>query len=161
MRTYFLALLMLMPMLAQAQAYKCKQPDGTLSFQDRPCPAGAASSTLALPPVTGGSSGPASQPKGPDSAKGPKALRTIVPGQDTERDNQRRRADEEVRAHNKEVDAYNKTIRCNNARQQLGVLKESRPVYSRDDKGERQYISDDNRPAKISAAEQRVAEECR
>ena len=76
------------------------------------------------------------------------------------RDYQRRRAEEEVREHNEEVKTYNRNVTCNHARQQLGVLKESGRVYSRDNKGERQYIDDETRQAEISAAEEKVAEEC-
>ena len=51
--------------------------------------------------------------------------------------------------------------RCNYARQQLGVAKAERPIYSYDNKGERQYVSDENRKATVAAAEKRVAEDCR
>jgi Domain of unknown function (DUF4124) len=159
-RTGLLALLMLIPLFAEAQAYKCKQPNGSLSFQDQPCPAGAVSTTLNLPKTT-------ERPVDPDNAakaaKAPKAPRVIDAGesaQDKLRDHKRRREEEEVAAHNQEVKAYNKMQRCNYARKQLGVAKEAKPIFRRDDKGDRQYVKDENRPAEIAAAEQKVAEEC-
>ena len=76
------------------------------------------------------------------------------------RDNQRRRVEEEINAQNQEARAYNKMQRCNHARRQLGILKEARPVFRRDDKGDREYQRDEDRQGEISAAEQRVAEEC-
>jgi len=50
------------PWLAHAQGYKCKQADGTTSYQDHACPSGTASSSavatdqsldIGLPPLTG------------------------------------------------------------------------------------------------------------
>jgi hypothetical protein len=40
-----------LPLIAQAGAYKCKQPNGSVSFQDTPCPANAESSSVTLPPA--------------------------------------------------------------------------------------------------------------
>jgi hypothetical protein len=160
MRTNLLALLMLIPLFAHAQTYKCKQPNGSLSFQDQPCPAGAASTTLNLPAA-------AARPAEPDNAtkasKAPRESRVIAAGdsaQDKSRDYKRKREEEEIAARNQEVKEYNKMQRCNFARKQLGVAKEARPIFRRDDKGDRQYVKDENRPAEISAAEQKVAEEC-
>jgi hypothetical protein len=51
-----------MPWLAHAQGYKCRQADGTVSYQDHACPSGTASSSavstdqsldIGLPPLTG------------------------------------------------------------------------------------------------------------
>jgi hypothetical protein len=50
--------------------------------------------------------------------------------------------------------------RCNHARQQLGVAKTERPIFSYDNKGQRQYVQDDARKATVVAAEKRVAEDC-
>jgi hypothetical protein len=80
--------------------------------------------------------------------------------QEKEREIQRRRAEKEVEARNNEVKTYNRAQFCNSAKHELGVLKESRPVYRYDGKGERQYINDENRQAEIAVAEQRVAQQC-
>lgn len=158
-RTNCLLLLVCVPLFAHAQAYKCKQPNGSVSFQDQPCPTGATSSTINLPQQAPANVVPPTSP-----TKLPKQPKVIVvgdPGQNKEIDAQRRRIEEENAARNKEVQAYNKMQRCNYARQQLGVLREAKPVFSRDNKGDRQYVADENRPAEISAAERRVAEECK
>jgi hypothetical protein len=42
-----------LPFLAQAEAYKCRQPNGTLAFQDHPCQNGASGSKVTLAPVQG------------------------------------------------------------------------------------------------------------
>jgi hypothetical protein len=137
--TFCLALLFVLPLLAHAQAYKCKQANGSTSFQDFPCdqvgPTGRA-----MPAPTASPKPPAAQ----------------VPAQDAAR----REEEAAIRARNDEVAAYNKKVRCDNARRQLGILKEQRPVYSRDDKGERVYVDDKDRPAMIAAAEKQVAADC-
>jgi hypothetical protein len=48
-----MAAFLCIPLLAHAQAYKCKQPDGSLGFQDHPCQVGAAGTAIALPPIQG------------------------------------------------------------------------------------------------------------
>jgi hypothetical protein len=51
-----------LPLFAQAGAYKCKQPNGSVSFQDAPCPTNAESSSVTLPPTAAAGSSP--QPTG-------------------------------------------------------------------------------------------------
>ncbi|MCK9689147.1 hypothetical protein [Scleromatobacter humisilvae] len=46
-RALFAALLACVAGLAHAQGFKCKQPDGSTSYQDHACAAGSASSTVA------------------------------------------------------------------------------------------------------------------
>lgn len=133
---------------AHAQAYKCKQPNGTTSFQAQPCPAGTTGSTLALPPPA-----PAPEPAARASAARPS-------WQDAAQESDRRRVDESIKARNDEIEAHNRRVRCNQARQQLGVLKDGRIVYRRDDKGERRYIEDKDRAGEVAAAQRRVAAEC-
>lgn len=159
-----LALLMCAPLIAQAQVNKCKQPDGSLTFQDFPCPSGTVSSKITLPPMAARSDGISSESSGEVGKM--KQRRNIQSTQETKsqldqvRDYQNRRVNEEIREHNEKAEAFNRNLRCNQARQQLGVVKEALPVYHYDNKGERQYLEDGNRPAAISAAEQRVAKEC-
>jgi hypothetical protein len=139
-----------------AQAYKCKQANGSLSFQDHPCQVGATGSTYVLPPTP---------PTADDSAGNsvpPRGTRATHPkthpeaGQSwAEQENDRKRAEEQAK-----ITAYNKMQRCNFARQQLGVLKEARPVFHRDDAGNRNYMEDKDRAGAIAAAERRVATEC-
>lgn len=157
MRINCFVLLICIPFIAQAQTHKCKKPDGSVIFQDRPCPAGTASSALSLPPVSDEPANTPGNPKGItwQAKAGPSSL------QDNGGDNQRRREAEESKARDAKIEAYNRSVRCNQARQQLGVAKEERPIYSYDNKGERQYVEDENRPALIAAAEQRVAEACK
>ena len=50
---------------------------------------------------------------------------------------------------------------CLRARQNLDVLNRTRPVYSISAQGERQYLDDNERQARIAAANQQVATSCR
>jgi hypothetical protein len=144
------------PSLAFAQAYKCKQTDGSLSFQDHPCAIGSVGAPVTLRPTTGAYVEPA------DARGIPKAATTqkTLASKGAPVDSQRQLADEQTKAQNEQILAHNRMLRCNLARQQLGILKESRPVYSYDSKGERVYVKDENRTAQVSSAERRVAEEC-
>ncbi|MEP7156624.1 MAG: hypothetical protein ABI905_12675 [Betaproteobacteria bacterium] len=154
-----LSLLTGVPMLAVAQGFKCKLADGSLSFQEQPCPAGAVSSSMPSAPDSSGIGGAAPQPKElPGRPAGRRDPR--LPPENKQQDAQRQRAEEEVNKHNQEVKAYNKMQRCNYARSQLGVAKEYKPIFRRDDKGERHYVEDGNRANVVAAAEQRVAAEC-
>ncbi len=155
-----IVVVLLVPLLAHAQAYKCKQPNGSFSFQDQPCQSSATGSKLALPATK---SAPIGMSAPPIEANKPVILSRPSlrqPRLDEQRDNERRRNEEEAKVQMEKTNAYNKMQRCNYARQQLGVAKEGRPVFRRDNAGTRQYVDDKDRASVISAAEQKVAAEC-
>jgi hypothetical protein len=141
------------PSLAFAQAYKCKQANGTLSFQEQPCAVGSVGAPVTLRPVTGAYA----EPEVTGTSKTTPRARA---SNDPVADYQRRLADEQTKAQNDQIRAHNRMLGCNAARHQLGVLKESRPVYSYNNKGERVFVADEDRAAQVSSAERRVAELC-
>ena len=148
-RSHCLLLLLCVPLLAQAQAYKCKQADGTESYQDAPCAAGTEGTKITLPqPQSGTGDDKRTSKQKADAAK------------QAERDFQKRRAEAKKKAQAEEAAARTQIARCNSARNQLGALKEQRPIFTRDDNGDRHYLSNDDRAAAIAADEQRVAAEC-
>lgn len=130
--------------LVHAQAYKCKQPDGSTAFQDRPCAAGASGSKVDLTPAQGYSS----NDTGGSASAGAGRQDTVDS------------ANEKVDAANARIDAENRRTRCQRAQNDLGVLKEERPIYHYDKDGNKVYIEDAARPAAIAAAQQRVAAAC-
>jgi hypothetical protein len=144
---------------AHAQAYKCKQANGSVSFQDQPCAKGAESAALKLP-------APEDMSPAAVAARAQKraVAQKVLGGGNapaSSYDESRRRADEEeLRAKNANIDAYNKSLRCNAARRQLGIVKEQTPIFSRDNKGERQYVKDEDRAGIIARAQKSVDEEC-
>ena len=60
-RCFVALILACLPMLAQAQGYKCTRPDGSVSYQDRACAVGAASSS-AVPTGAGAATATATNP---------------------------------------------------------------------------------------------------
>ncbi len=56
-----------LPLPSAAQAYKCKQPNGSTTFQDQPCPNGSTGTTVTLhsaPPAQAKAPQPAANAKG-------------------------------------------------------------------------------------------------
>lgn len=144
------AFALLLSHAALAAPYKCTGPDGRVTFQDQPCQSGAKGEKLNIrtpAPVPSDAAG---------SSDGSAAQRR----REAELVMQRQRANDEIRARNEEVEARNRIVRCNNARRNLGILKEQRPVYQYNNSGEKQYLDDASRQAEVAAAQRAVAEHC-
>ncbi len=137
---------------AWAQAYRCKQPNGSMSFQDHPCAGDAPGAAVSLQPLNNGAT--ESYGTAQKANRGPDVL------QKKQASMEQRAYDEKVKANNEQTMAYNRKAMCNAAREQLGVLKTPTRVFKRDNNGEKQYVSDDNRQAEIAAAQKRVNEAC-
>lgn len=140
-KIYLIALLCA-PTLASAQAYKCKQPDGSSSFQDKPCAVGAGSQITIKPAL------PEAAPGGRPAPK-PVVVRGAEPKSNP--------ADE---ARAKAMEEQNRMARCQRARQQLGVAQTERPVFRKDSSGNRTYVDDADRAALLASSDQRVRQEC-
>jgi len=149
-----LAILLCMPLFAHA-AYKCKQPDGSMSFQDVPCAPDAVGAKTALQPVqsinnpsySGAMSRPSQRPQSTTQSKSP--------------DNaQAARYQKEMQAQLDEMKARNKQQQCEHERQQLNVVKTQRPIYTTDNNGDRHYVDDDKLAATLAEHQQRVADAC-
>jgi hypothetical protein len=119
------------------------------SYQDAPCAAGTEGAKIALP-----------QPQSSDVDDKRTSKQKADTAKQAERDFQKRRAEAKKKAQAEEAAARNRVARCNSARNQLGILKEQRPLFTRDDNGDRHYLSNDDRAAAIAAAQDRVAAEC-
>ncbi len=134
--------------LSFAGTYKCKQPDGKVTFQDQPCQGAATGSQIVVKPTA-----PSAEPAEIEKMRAANSKGKALPAQD-------QKAQDHNKAQNDQIDAYNKSVRCQNARNNLGVLKSQRPVYRFDNKGEKQYVDDANRQSEIAAAERSVANNC-
>jgi Domain of unknown function (DUF4124) len=147
-----LSLLFFMPVYSYAQAYKCKQADGQVSFQDQPCRQGSPGTTLNLRPPAPieDQTEPTPQP-----TKRPKSSAS-----EHERDAQQKRADAAVKEQGQQIEALNKSVKCDRARNNLGALKMHRPVYSVDNNGNKKYIDDSARQAEIDATQRTVGQNC-
>jgi hypothetical protein len=175
---------------ANAQLFKCKGADGRTVFQDVSCAAGATDvnqrpkppareEAVVLPPKdskpgANWDTGPraplpsrpaappptAGAPKQASPARSPQVAREPRQGK-PQGDLAAQQANEQWKAENEKVAAHNRMVRCNFARQQLDVATRGRPIFSRDDKGNRHYVEEENRKATITAAEKRVTEDCK
>lgn len=187
----FLALILAsLHAVAHAQLFKCKGANDRYTFQDVPCApdtnaperqrpkAGEKNESFTQPKKDnrpGANWGPrtpmpqsdrinspqASMPTQLDAARSPAASPSGKSWQEKEQDYQKRRAEDQTKAYNDQVKSNNQMHECNYARQQLGVLKEGRRVFSRDNKGERQYLDEENRQAEKSRVEQQIAKACK
>lgn len=142
----FAAALLLAPLGAAAEMYKCKRADGKTSFQDAPCEPGAKGEAVVITDPS-----PAYDPKAkPPSLNAGKKLpesRTPI-------------ADETLRQRNRQLEAQNRSMACSQARRNVEVLKRERPVYSFDKNGNKVYVEDADRAAELADAQKRVAEFC-
>ena len=142
------AILLVLPVAVAAQTYKCKNADGKVSFQDRPCQGNSSGGQVVVKPTApSADAAELAKMKADASASRDKSL-------------EQHRLQQEVRDRNRQIDAHNRAVNCERARQALGTLKSQRPVFRYDNNGERQYIEDSKRQAEISAAQQAVAEHC-
>ncbi len=170
--------------VAFAQIHKCKTADGGFVFQGTPCSDEA--DTLNKKPAAASPSanagfkrkddGPGAnwdidRPNTPVDRRFYEPLRTPAPsvaanppstgsGKTTQASAAARQINQSQSKANEEMMAFNKQQRCEYAKRQLDVLRMARPVYTLDNKAERHYIEDADRPAKITAAQREVTEAC-
>lgn len=184
-------LLAALPLLAQAQVYKCPQANGTTGYQSVPCATGAKPSNHptaaelnaaraarpaaetrpfsdpyatpvdarphpAMPPLQSSFKAPPAPPAPPAPVATPGSQLTADVQARNKADNQRQAAEE---AHRKDA-SLARQVNCNASRHNLGVLKEQRPVFSYDNKGNKQYVEDKDRAAALAKAEADVASNC-
>ena len=172
-----------LPLFAHAQVYKCPQPNGTIGFQATPCPtsgkpaphptsqqlnaqrasAPAAGKPYDDPYASNVGSRPylqapaAQQQSAPnDTAAARKTANLVADVQARNRRENQEQAYQDAHKNDKSVD----TAACNSARHNLGVLNEQRPVFSYDNKGNRVFVEDKDRAARIAEAQRAIAASC-
>jgi hypothetical protein len=153
MRFICLVVLASIPLAAQAAPHKCKMPDGTLVYQEKPCAEGAVGMSMDTRQVS------ITKDESASATKESRAQKQANEEQQRLQAAQKAQL-EQANKQNEEVEAYNKAQRCNAARRQLDILKNSAAVYRVDNNGDRHYLEDQNRQAELEAAQSRVAAEC-
>lgn len=178
------AALATLPFAAQADIYKCVQANGTIGYQGTPCSthdkpaahptaaqlnaqqaaapvndkpyddpyakgAGSRPSVEAQSVSTGAASAPA-QPQATNTS------RMIAEVQARNRREAEQQAWKDAHGNDKVVNLG----ACNAARYNLTILKEQRPVYSYDKKGDRVYVEDKDRAAKIADTQRTISTSC-
>ena len=139
-RVCALLALLLLPGLAAAQIYKCKDKNGKVVYtQTRPAGADC-SGTVTAPPA------PASD--GTDPLKG----FSEEVGKSREAEGQARDAAAQQQAQ--------RAARCDQWRRRLAALEAASRVFTVDEKGERRYRSEQENEAQREQARQGVAADC-
>ena len=145
----FLAILLATATVA-AQVYKWVDKDGKVQYTDTPPPPGA---TKAEPKKVETPSSPAAAP-----AVAGKSLQDRTKEFDKRKTEAAEKAKKDGESQQSaEVDAEN----CRNARTALIDLESGRPINRSNDKGERIFVSDEERAADIARARAMVAAACK
>jgi hypothetical protein len=180
------ALLAAAPLMVHAQVYKCVQANGTTGYQSTPC---AASDKPAAHPSVAqlnaqraataakddkpyddpyvGDLGSRPHPQVPVTrAPASRDVVDLPPGRSTSglvadvQARNRRENEQQAYMDAHKNDKHVDMTVCNAARHNLGVLGEQRPVYSYDNKGNRNYVEDKDRSAKIAETQRLIAANC-
>lgn len=141
---FSLILLAVAPCAAFAGVYKWIDDNGVTHYSQTP-PAGRSSRQIEVPAVA-----PASAP-----------ARTFQEQERELRQQRLQREQSEEAQRNREVgDAATRRQKCLSAQSTLHILEMQRPIYSVNEKGERVFIEDSDRPAAIEAARENVRTYC-
>lgn len=146
-RSVLLLLGLLASLAAQAQIYQYKDAAGKTVYSDQP-PVGGTTKARTVAGET---------PAGNGSAA-PKSTA------DRELDFKKRQQEQKEAANKSQKEAADKAARkedCAKAQRQLQVFESGERVASRDEKGERFFLSDDQRAAELERTRKFVAEACR
>jgi hypothetical protein len=177
------------PFAARAQVYKCAQANGSAAYQSTPCPTNtkpAPHPTVAqlnaqraatpkddkpyddpyknsvserphpAPPSlgVGTANAPPRPTTRPEAQSSTSSLVADVQARNKREDQQQ--AYQEAHKNDKAVNM----AACNTARNNLGVLKEQRPVYSYDNKGNRVFVDDKDRANTLAEAQRSIVASC-
>ncbi len=129
---------------AAAQAYKWVDENGRTHFSDTPPPERKADKVKIRPQAPADPQAVARQPD----------WKTQL--QESNMRNAQAQADQDAAERDRKLMERN----CSAARSQLEAMQTSR-VFRRDEKGEKHYLEDKDRPAAIAAAQEQVSKYCR
>ena len=142
MRILVLVTLMLITVLAKAGVYKCETSTG-LVYSEKPC--AKDSKPLNFQPVK-----PSETVSPPDKLM-----------QQMESENRARKKNKEAMEKSAaDVEAANRKIRCAAARHNIEIWQRQERIFSLDKNGERIYLDDDTRAAKIDSAKKEIDSNC-
>lgn len=154
-RLALLSCLMLWAASSPAQMYKWVDERGVTHYSEKP-PPGRKAQQIQPPPAS------------PAAPATPQPASPAQTWSDQERDFRRRAIERDQAAEKKrkkeDEERYRAELRrerCLEAQRAVSALGESRPVYSINQKGEREYVDDDSRPAAMQRAKQNVETYCK
>ena len=125
---------------ASAELYKWVDEKGVTQYSEQPPPDGKAKKLDITP------SGP---------------VRTAPDWKQRELESRKRRAEGDIASEKRQAaDTAARRQVCQNAARQLDVLQRQQPVYSFNDRGEKVYLDDKDRPSEIAFWKGEVARNC-
>jgi hypothetical protein len=135
--------MIVVPVHASAEIYRCADKDGAVQFQGRPCDDTSSSFRPLTEPA-----GTASPDQRLDKTR--KLLRAYEDERHQKRDQQAREKAEKSERERK----------CNHARDRLRNISTAGSLYRIDDDGKRTMLSDEERDRAIEQAQQEIARRC-
>lgn len=130
---------------AGAQAYKWVDAQGKVHFSDTPPPDRPAAAIRIKPQM----------PEDPAAVARQRDWRTQL------EESRTRNHAEEKQARSAESSRKTAELRCRAARRELDTLQRCRRIYRTGDDGQREYLADNDRPALLQRAQERVERVCR
>ncbi len=137
-------LLVMAAPFAAAQVYKWVDEKGRVQYGESPPPGVKAT--------------PINVPAAPPAPAQPSWKEKELESKRSKIERERRESAEANQARARDA---NREEACSDARRRLAILQEQIAVYQRNDKGERVYMEDKDRPAEIARYQRFVAENCR
>ena len=140
-----LAFALMLALPAQAQMYKCVDARGVTQYSDKPCPGGKGKEVdiRGQPPISG-----TLAPRGADTGAAETEFRR--------RQIERGREEEAAAAR-----AEQQKRRCAELRSQLDLLTRVNTISRVNEKGERVYVDDATRNARLEQLRSEIARDCR
>lgn len=156
MKNFLLILLILASASTFAGLNKWVDADGKVHYSDQPPPANVESTTLR---PTSSAKDSASE-SGAAASSAPAAPKTIAEREAELKKAQQAKKEAADMAAQEQAEADAKKASCASARKNLGLLQEGMRMMEIDDKGERFYLSDEQRQQRIIKAQQDIGTYC-
>jgi Domain of unknown function (DUF4124) len=144
----FVAIVLAFALPATAQVYKWVDEKGRTHYGEKPPEGVKAVEMGAPPPSPGGNTAPAAQPDWKQKELESKRQRI---------EREKKESQDSARAERRESE---RAYRCEDGRRRLAMLDEQIRLYDRNEKGEKVYMEDKDRPAALATARRLVAENC-
>ncbi len=160
-RIAFLAVALLGAAAAQAQVYKCLDPNGRVVYSQIPCPPNMKKETMSkggIQPAPAGAPAADEAKAAKDAGKG--APKTPAQQEQAFRQRQQDQAKAAKEADAKSAEAQAKEANCRNAKQRLAQYEIGGRITQVDEKGERYYMEDSQIEAAKTKARADVSQFC-
>lgn len=154
-----------LPLVSQAQVYKWKDKDGSIRYTDTPPPSNIKQETIGTKKTVTPNVSPApEQGQAPAKAANPDNSFKEVPSPEAEAaaaQMRQRKAEDEKRAkQEKEAEAKRKAENCRAARTNYETYNQGGRVFKLNEKGEREFMGDNDLSASKAQAQREINMNC-